>query len=93
MPYVEWDLEKSKKLLDERGVSFNDILTALGEGKLIMIDQNPAKDRIHQFMLVVEIGGYVYTVPFIDDGEKWFLKTIVPSRKYTKKYLTNKKRL
>jgi hypothetical protein len=39
----------------------------------------------------LEINDYVYYVPFIEDNEKIFLKTIIPSRKYTKKYLGGKK--
>jgi len=38
-------------------------------------------------MFVVEIRDYVYIVPFVEDKEKYFLKTIYPSREATKKYL------
>ena len=38
-------------------------------------------------MFVVEINHYVYLVPFVEAGEKIFMKTIIPSRKATKKYL------
>ena len=30
---------------------------------------------------------YVYLVPFVEDDETVFLKTIIPSRKATKQYL------
>ena len=30
---------------------------------------------------------YVYAVPYVEDSEKIFLKTVFPSRKYTKLYL------
>ncbi len=30
---------------------------------------------------------YVYLVPFVKDGDGVFLKTIIPSRKATKRYL------
>lgn len=40
---------------------------------------------------VINIDNYVYLVPFIEDQQKYFLKTIFPSRKATKKYLGAKK--
>jgi hypothetical protein len=36
---------------------------------------------------VVEIEGYAYLVPCVINGDEYFLKTIIPSRKATKKYL------
>ena len=41
----------------------------------------------HQQIFVVLIGDYVYMVPFVEDEEKYFLKTIIPSRKLAKEYL------
>jgi len=38
-------------------------------------------------MFVVSIEGYAYLVPFIENESEIFLKTIIPSRKATKKYL------
>jgi hypothetical protein len=35
---------------------------------------------------VIAIEDYVYLVPFIESEEEVFLKTIIPSRKATKKY-------
>ena len=40
-----------------------------------------------QRVYVIEIEGYAYMVPYLEDDEFIFLKTIFPSRKYTKKYL------
>jgi hypothetical protein len=39
----------------------------------------------------VEIESYAYVVPFIEREETIFMKTIIPSRKITKKYLTGDK--
>jgi hypothetical protein len=36
---------------------------------------------------VVRIDDYAYLVPFVEDDDEVFLKTIIPSRKATKKYL------
>lgn len=38
-------------------------------------------------MFIVNIEDYVYLGPFIESEEEVFLKTIIPSRKATKKYL------
>ena len=38
-------------------------------------------------MLVVNVDGYAYLVPFVEDVQGVFLKTIIPSRKATKRYL------
>ena len=45
-----------------------------------------------QRMFIVNIENYAYLVPFVEDGEKIYLKTIIPSRKATKKYLGGKQR-
>jgi len=35
----------------------------------------------------VEINNYAYLVPFVETEKEIFLKTIIPSRKATKKYM------
>ena len=46
-----------------------------------------------QKIFIVEIKNYVYAIPFIQKKENWFfLKTIFPSRKLTKKYLLKNKK-
>ena len=44
----------------------------------------------NQKIFVLEIDNYVYLVPFIENKDEIFLKTIIPSRKFTKKYLKQK---
>ena len=88
MKHFDWDIEKNLKLKVERGVSFDEVVSILeSEGPLDIID-HPNKDRYpNQRMYVIAIEDYVYLVPFVEDSEKKFLKTIFPSRKMTKKYL------
>ena len=92
MPNLEWNAEKNSWLAEMRGVSFDDVVCALHEGGFIAIDKNPGKHRLQQYVLIVNIKEYAYMVPFVDDGEKWFLKTVIPNRKLTKKYIINKKK-
>jgi hypothetical protein len=41
-------------------------------------------------MFIVNMEDYAYLIPFIETEEEVFLKTIIPSRKATKKYLKRK---
>ncbi len=86
-PYV-WSEEKNEWLKRERGVGFEDVLVAIHEGKIITVIKHPNQKRYkNQKIFVVELGEYAYLVPFIEDEEKIFLKTIFPSRKYTREYI------
>lgn len=86
-PY-DWSDLKNSKLKAERLVSFEDVLTAIDEGKVLDRIEHPNKLRYgNQKVLVVEIDDYAYLVPYVEDDTKIFLKTIIPSRRATKKYL------
>ena len=88
MKYFDWDEVKNLILKRERGVRFEAVLTAIDEGGLLDLLEHPDRKKYpHQRIFVVNIGGYAYLVPFVEDEEKVFLKTIIPSRKATKKYL------
>lgn len=88
MKYFDWNKEKSDLLKEQREVSFEDVIVALEEGKLLDIVEHQNKKKYpDQKILVVDIEHYVFLVPFVENEEKIFLKTIVPSRKATKKYL------
>lgn len=85
MKYFNWNPEKNKKLIKERGISFEICLVKI-EGKDvldILVNVNYPNQKI----FVLEIEGYAYLVPFIETEEEIFLKTIIPSRKFTKQYL------
>ena len=43
-----------------------------------------------QKVYVLEINNYIYLVSFVETENEIFLKTIIPSRKATKKYLEAK---
>jgi len=86
--YYDWDEEKNKLLKKERHISFEEAIIAIDENKIfdIVVHHNQARYP-HQKVYIIEINNYVYLVPFVEDMEKYFLKTIIPSRKMTKKYL------
>lgn len=71
-----------------REVSFEDVLIAIENGRVLDDIEHPNKKQYpNQRMLVIEIENYAYYVPYLEDEKKIFLKTIFPSRKATKKYL------
>lgn len=88
MKPFRWDLAKNEQLKIERGVSFELMVVALEAGGLldILAHPNPTKYP-NQRVLVVGCDGYAYLVPFVDDDEHFFLKTVIPSRKATRDYL------
>lgn len=88
MKYIDWDELKNTKLKAEREVCFEDVLTAIDEGRILSNEEHSNQKRYSgQKMFIVEINNYAYLVPYTEDDEKKFLKTIIPSRKATKKYL------
>jgi hypothetical protein len=42
----------------------------------------------NQRIFIVNINNYAYLVPFVENEQEIFLKTIIPGRKATKKYLS-----
>ena len=84
----DFSADKNKKLLADRGIGFEQVIHELKANKELDIVKHPNKDKYpDQKVFIVEIEKYVYAVPFIQKGDCYFLKTIFPSRKLTKKYL------
>ena len=78
MPAIKWNLVKSERLKKVRGASFEEILGA----KLIAVKKHHNWEG--QNILLFEHRGYIWVVPYVMEGEDLFLKTLYPSRKYTK---------
>ena len=88
MKYFDWNDEKNDLLKKLRGVSFEDVVLAIQNGDLLDRVTHPNSTKYpRQMVFYVNINKYVYAVPFVEDDEKIFLKTIMPDRKATKKYL------
>lgn len=84
----DWSTEKNQRLVDERGVSFERVVSAIEQGGLVDVLEHPNQDRYPgQLIYVVEVSEYIHLVPFVmqTDGTR-FLKTIIPSRKATRDY-------
>lgn len=83
-----WNDDKNNQLLAERGISFNDASQAISKGDLLDVIQHHNQQKYpNQKIFIIKINDYVYLVPFVESDTEIFLKTIIPSRKMTKKYL------
>lgn len=83
-----WNPDKNTELLVERGVSFEQVVVAIeGGGQLDVLAHPNARKYPHQPLLVVAWDGYAYLVPYVEEAQYHFLKTIIPSRKATRDYL------
>jgi uncharacterized DUF497 family protein len=88
MKLFSWSNEKNEWLREHRGVSFEAVLFHIMEGDLLDVIEHPNQSRYaHQKIFIVNIDSYIYMVPFVENDDEIFLKTIIPSRKMTKKYL------
>ena len=88
MKNYRWELEKDEILRKERAISFDVILFQIENGFLLDIIKHPNEEKYpNQSIFIVEFENYVYLVPFIENKDEIFLKTIIPSRKATRNYL------
>ena len=88
MKYFDWNEEKNKELIKTRNISFEDAMFYIQRGEILDILEHINQTKYpNQQYFVLNINEYIYYVPFVEDKEKVFLKTIIPSRKLTKKYL------
>lgn len=88
MKPLRWSPDKNELLKQERGVSFEEITVAVEAGRLLEIVPylNPSKYP-RQKVMVVEVAGYAFLVPFIEEEDHFFLKTVIPSRKATRDFI------
>ena len=83
----EWNPEKNEILKNERDISFEQIIFHLMKGDVWRIGDHPDQEKYPgQKIYFIIIVDYIYLVPFIENGEEIFLKTIIPSRKATRDY-------
>ncbi len=88
MKPFRWSPEKNEQLQLDRGISFENMVVAIESGGLLDILAHPNLAKYpNQKMLVVASDGYAYLVPFVEEDDYFFLKTVIPSRKATRDYL------
>ena len=84
----DWSNDKNRQLIEQRGISFESVVSAIEQGGLVDVLEHPNQARYPgQLIYVVEMYEYLYLVPFVTqpDGSR-FLKTIIPSRKAMRDY-------
>jgi len=92
MKVFQWDNGKNEWLKKNRGVCFEEVVILMDREDLLEIVDHPNQDKYPgQKITTVRIGDYAYLIPYVQGGEEIFLKTIIPSRKATNKYVRKKK--
>ena len=87
-----WDNEKNELLKKNRGVCFEQVVLIMERGEVLDTIEHPNQERYPgQKIAVVIIDNYAYLVPYVENNEEIFLKTIIPSRKATNEYVRIKK--
>ncbi len=88
MNHYAWNSEKNEELIKERGISFERVIQHIENERILdVIKHLNTSKYANQRMFILEIDNYAYLVPFVENNSEIFLKTIIPSRKATRKYL------
>jgi len=88
MKAYNWNPEKNQQLIEQRGISFENIVFYLqNDGVLDDIKHPNEKDYPNQRVFIVNVDEYAFLVPYVESDNEFFLKTVIPSRKATKQYL------
>ena len=92
MNIFRWDNEKNELLKNTRGVCFEQVVLLMERGEVLDTIEHPNQERYPgQKIAVVMIDTYIYFVPYVEHNDEIFLKTIIPSRKATNKYMRENK--
>ena len=92
MNIFRWENEKNELLKKNRGVCFEQVVILMERGDVLDTIEHPNQNRYPgQKIATVWIDDYVYLVPYVENNEEIFLKTIIPSRKATNKHERAKK--
>jgi uncharacterized DUF497 family protein len=88
MRHFIWNSEKNAQLVKDRGISFERVIYHIERNEILDIIKHPNFSNYpNQRMFILEIDNYAYLVPFVETDSEIFLKTIIPGRKATRKYL------
>ena len=91
MKNINWNTEKSLALIESRGICFEDVVFHIEKGDILDDYQHPNQQKYAgQRIMVVGINNYAYLIPYVEDNDEIFLKTIIPSRKATERYFGGK---
>jgi hypothetical protein len=88
MKSINWNTKKSAELKSSRGLCFEDVVFYIERGDILDDYLHPnQKAYPGQRIMVINVADYAYLIPYVENDEELFLKTIIPSRKATQRYL------
>ncbi len=86
MKRLEWSVEKNEWLKATRSISFERIADIIENDEVVDIIDHPNSEKYPgQRVFIVEFEEYLYMIPYVETEAAYFLKTIIPSRKLTKR--------
>ena len=89
--FIGYTKENKEILALNRGITFEEIVQRIQSGAKVIETDHPNKKKYQsQKIMIVDVEGYAYLVPYVIEKDEYFLKTIIPSRKASKKYLGGK---
>jgi len=92
MKVFRWVNAKNEWLKGQRGVSFEQVVILMERGDVLETIEHPNQTKYPgQKIATVWIDDYAYLVPYIQESDEIFLKTIIPSRKATNKFMRSQK--
>ena len=84
---LRWNEEKNQLLQIQRNLSFEMVLDKIEKQEILARRSYPDRDKYpHQYIFIMELNGYMCYVPFVENDNEIFLKTIIPSRKLKKEF-------
>lgn len=86
MKDILWDREKNEWLIENRGISFQEIEEKIRKDEIIKVQRNKSKNFPNQFLLIIQYYDYIWNVPCVITDTEIVLKTAFPNRKYNKIY-------
>ena len=92
MKVFRWDNEKNEWLKSNREVSFEQVVILMEREDVLETIEHPNREKYPgQKIAILKIEDYAYLVPYVQENEEIFLKTVIPSRKATSKYVRAQK--
>ena len=84
----KWNEDRNKWLKEYRDISFEEIVFFIENGGMLDSYEHPNKKKYpNQSLFVVQTDSYVYLVPYVEEDDYYFLKTIIPNSVAKKKYI------
>lgn len=84
MRRFNWNEDKNALLINNRGLSFEQVLDCFENGNFYGVYESPSSNYPEQKVFLVKINDYPCIVPFVETEEEIFLKTIIPDRRFKK---------